>query len=193
MTFLPIVDRELRVAARRHSTFWVRLVLALAAIAIGFFLYLARPQTPGPALGQQIFIGLGALAVLYCLASGRRSTADCLSQEKREGTLGLLFLTDLKGRDVVLGKLVATSVRGFYGLMAVFPVLAIPLLLGGITNGEFWRVVVVLMDTFLYSLSIGLLGSALTRDYRRAMGANLLLLLLFMAVPPSCLWALGSF
>ena len=93
----------------------------------------------------------------YCLAYGRRSTADCLSQEKREGTLGLLFLTDLKGHDVVLGKLVATSVRGFYGLLAVFPVLAVPLLLGGTTSGEFWRVVLVLMDTFLFSLAIGIL------------------------------------
>ena len=31
-----------------------------------------------------------------------RNTADSLSAEKREGTLGLLFLTDLRGYDVVL-------------------------------------------------------------------------------------------
>ena len=42
MTFLPIVERELRVAARRHSTFWMRLVLALAAIAISFWLLSRR-------------------------------------------------------------------------------------------------------------------------------------------------------
>ncbi len=113
--------------------------------------------------------------------------------EKREGTLGLLFLTDLKGHDVVLGKLVATSVRGFYALLAVFPVLAIPLLLGGITNGEFWRVVLVLMDTFLFSLAIGILGSALTRDLQWAMAANIFLLLLLMAVPAACMFALDYF
>ena len=185
MTFLPIVERELRVAARRHSTFWVRLVLALAAIAIGFFLYLAHPQTPGPALGQQIFIGLGGLALLYCLASGRRSTADCLSEEKREGTLGLLFLTDLKGYDVVLGKLAATSVNAFYGLLAVLPVLALPLLMGGVTNGEFWRTVLVLVNTFLFSLTIGVFASVLSRDARQAMGINLLVLLSLTAIPPA--------
>jgi hypothetical protein len=97
MTFLPIVERELRVAARRHSTFSMRLVLALAAMAIGFFLYLARSWQPPQTVAKEIFGGLGALALLYCLASGRRWTADCLSEEKREGTLGLLFLTDLKG------------------------------------------------------------------------------------------------
>ena len=33
MTFLPIVGRELRVAARKRSTFWVRIIAALANLA----------------------------------------------------------------------------------------------------------------------------------------------------------------
>lgn len=193
MTVLPIVDRELRVAARQGPTYWGRLGIAAAAVFIGAaILVVTLGMTPAQT-GRSIFQWLAGLMMLYCLAYGRRSTADCLSQEKREGTLGLLFLTDLKGHDVVLGKLAATSVRGFYGLLAVFPVLAVPMLLGGVTNGEFWRMVLVLMDTFLFSLAIGILGSALCRDLRRAMAANLLLLLLLMAVPPACMAALGYF
>src|SRR6185503_19644596 len=34
MTFLPIVDRELRVAARRKGTYWSRLLAALLALLI---------------------------------------------------------------------------------------------------------------------------------------------------------------
>ncbi|HQU46125.1 MAG TPA: hypothetical protein PK867_25150, partial [Pirellulales bacterium] len=41
-------------------------------------------------------------------------TADCISSERREGTLGLLFLTDLRGHDVVLGKLVVAGLGAFY-------------------------------------------------------------------------------
>ena len=193
MTVLPIVERELRAAARQWATYWVRLSIALAAIFVTVVIFVLTFGLPSAQTGRQIFEWLAGIMMVYCLACGRRSTADCLSVEKREGTLGLLFLTDLKGHDVVLGKLVATSVRGFYGLLAVFPVLAIPLLLGGITSGEFWRVVLVLMDTFLFSLAIGILGSALTRDLRRAMAANLILLLLFMAIPPSCKYALDYF
>jgi ABC-type transport system involved in multi-copper enzyme maturation permease subunit len=185
MTFLPIVERELRVAARRHSTFWVRLLLALAAMVVGFVLFVARALAPPPSLAKEIFTGLGTLALIYCLASGRRLTADCLSEEKREGTLGLLFLTDLKGYDVVLGKLVATSVSAFYGLLAIVPVLAIPLLLGGVTNGEFWRTVLVLVNTFLFSLAVGVFASVLSRDARQAIGVNLLLLLFLTAFPPA--------
>jgi hypothetical protein len=193
MTVLPIVDRELRAAARRRATYWVRLTLTLNAIFIGSVIFLATFDQPSAQTGRYMFEGLAGVMLFYCLAYGRRSTADCLSVEKREGTLGLLFLTDLKGLDVVLGKLVATSMGGFYGLLAVFPVLAVPLLLGGITSGEFWRVVLVLIDTCLFSLAIGVFGSALTRDHQRAMAANFLGLLLLMAVPAACKFALEYF
>ena len=85
------------------------------------FPLLANVHTPRQLLAKVIFGGMGSLALLYCLASGRRSTADCLSEEKREGTLGLLFLTDLTGYDVVLGKLSATSVNAFYGFWRCCP------------------------------------------------------------------------
>jgi hypothetical protein len=186
MTFLPIVDRELRVAARRSGTFWSRQGVALAAILIGASIFLVNFGATPALLGQYIFMGLSILSFFYCLLSGRRSTADCLSEEKREGTLGLLFLTDLKGYDVVLGKLVATSVNSFYGLLAVFPVLAIPLLLGGVTSGEFWRVVLVLVVTFLFSLAIGMFSSAVNRDLRQTMGLNFALLLIFTLALPAC-------
>ena len=41
------------------------------------------------------------VALLMCMFSAS-VTADALSSEKRNGTLGLLFLTDLKGYDIVL-------------------------------------------------------------------------------------------
>jgi ABC-type transport system involved in multi-copper enzyme maturation permease subunit len=186
MTFLPIVERELLVASRRHSTYSTRLVVALVAIVIGIFLYIANLRTAKHLLAHYIFQGLSILALLYCLAAGRRSTADCLSEEKREGTLGLLFLTKLKGYDVILGKLAATSLNSFFCLLAIFPVLAVPLLMGGITNGEFWRMVLVLVNTFLFSLAIGIFSSALSRNARRAMGANFLWFLLLGFTLPAC-------
>lgn len=186
MTVPPIVARELRVAARRPSSYWVRAALALGAIGIGVFLYLANLQAAPQFLGQHIFSGLAVLAMLFCLYAGRHLTADCLSQEKREGTLGLLFLTDLKGRDVVLGKLAVTSLSGFYSLLAIVPVLALTLLMGSVTSGEIWRVAVVLANTFLFSLAAGMFASSLTRQSRWALGLNLMLNLLVIGVPAAC-------
>ena len=124
--------------------------------------------------------------VLYCLLSGVWFTADCLSEEKREGTLGLLFLTDLKGYDVVFGKLVATSLNGFYAVLAVVPILALPLLLGGVTGGEFGRMALVVVNTLFFSLALGMCVSALSRSPRKAMAMTFLLILLFTAVLPAC-------
>jgi hypothetical protein len=192
MSFLPIVGRELRGASRRRGTYWVRTVVAFLAVLTGAVIFVAIP-TPGAQSGRVIFEGLSGLALLYCLASGRTLTVDCLSVERREGTLGLLFLTDLKGYDVVLGKLTATSLNGFFALLAVMPVLALCMLLGGVSNEEFWRMVLVLADTFLFSLATGIFCSSLSRDARRAAAANFGLMLLFIGVPPAIMVLVGYF
>ncbi len=113
MIVLPIVERELRLAARARATFWIRLAIGLIAIFLATCIFIITFGMRPEQVGRHVFEGLAGLVFVYCLAYGRRSTADCLSQEKRDGTLGLLFLTDLKGLDVVLGKLAATSLRGF--------------------------------------------------------------------------------
>ena len=109
MTVLPIVERELRVAARRRFTYWIRVVLALGVMGIGGWVLLAAGSRTPPRVGAGMFVAMSICAFGYCLLAGLWTTADCLSREKREGTLGLLFLTDLKGYDIVLGKLAATS------------------------------------------------------------------------------------
>src|SRR6478736_1034059 len=146
MTFLPIVDRELRLAARRPGTYWMRFWAAFvfAAICLGMLIATRRSQSPA-ALGKMMFTVLTWSTFACCLMAGIRFTADSLSEEKREGTLGLLFLTNLRGYDVILGKLIGTSVRSVNGLLAIFPILGLPLLMGGVTRGEFWRVLLTLL------------------------------------------------
>src|SRR5579883_2198694 len=114
MTFLPIVERELRVASRRRGTYWNRLLTGAMSIGVGVFVYLATFQESPHDVSMFLFRGLAGVALFVCVVGGAQATGDCLSSEKREGTLGLLFLTDLKGYDVVLGKLAATSLTGLY-------------------------------------------------------------------------------
>ena len=185
MTFLPIVARELRIASRRRSTYWARSAAALIVMAVGTWFFVVTQNQPPSQIAMGIFGILTGGAVLYCLFNGVRSTADCLSEEKREGTLGLLFLTDLKGYDVVFGKLVATSLSGFYGVLAVVPMMALPLLLGGVTPSEFWRTALVAVNSLFFSLSVGICVSALCRSARNAMALTLLLILLFAAGFPA--------
>lgn len=184
MTFLPIVERELRVASRRRGTYWGRLGASVLAIALFVFIYgLMFTEAPHE-MSKVIFGVIAGVCFLFSLLAGVRATADSLSSEKREGTLGLLFLTDLRGFDVVLGKLAATSLNTFYSLLAVFPVLAVSLLLGGVTRDEVGRMVLVLVNTLLFSLAAGMFCSAITRNARGAMSATFLLIALINAIPP---------
>lgn len=192
MTFLPIVIRELRVASRRRGTYWVRSGAALAVLIAGTWLFLIMQNAPPRTVAATLFGVLTGAAVLYALVSGVRSTADCLSGEKREGTLGLLFLTDLKGYDIVLGKLAATSLNAFYAVVAVVPVLALPLLMGGITPGEFGRMALIAVNTLFFSLTLGIFISSLTRSANGAAGLTMLAILFFTALLPAVGAALAA-
>lgn len=166
MTLLPIVSRELLVAARRRVTYWGRLVTAGTAIGLGTILVWSWQTDAIPQLeqGHWLFWMLTASAGFFALLGGAMSTADSLSVEKRNGTLGLLFLTDLKGYDVVLGKLVASSLRCAYGLLAVLPVMAIPLMMGGISAGEEFRMALLVLNALFFSLALGMAVSSICRS-----------------------------
>ncbi len=186
MTFLPIVGRELRVAARRRGTYWVRFGVALAAILISGWMLLTLPSAGAGARpsGLGIFCVLASLGFVFCLTAGMGATADCLSAEKRDGTLGLLFLTDLRGYDVVLGKLAATSLGALYSLLTILPVIALPLLLGGVSPRAVALAGGALLNTLLFSLAAGMFVSALSRDERKAgTGAAALILLIAGILP----------
>ncbi len=187
MTFLPIIDRELRVAARKRSTFWLRVTSALVGMVIGGgLMMLSRTGAFGAsAMGNALFGVLTWLALLVALAAGLFFTSDCLSEEKREGTLGFLFLTDLRGYDVVGGKLLATSLRVTYALMSVIPVLAVTFLMGAVSGPQYWKTALALLNALFFSLAAGLMVSALSRDAQKALGATVLLLLLLVLGGPA--------
>ena len=180
MIFLPIVERELRVAARRPGTYWMRLTAALTALVVLASALILDLLSFSPSQkGSELFGLLSGFAFVVALFIGLHGSSDALCSEKREGTLGLLFLTDLKGYDVVLGKLTATALGAFYGMLAVLPMLAIPLLMGGVSAAAFWRTVLVLLNTLFFSLAGGMFVSAISRYERKARAGTLLLLLAF--------------
>jgi ABC-type transport system involved in multi-copper enzyme maturation permease subunit len=179
MTLLPIVTRELLVLARHKNTHRVRVAAAiLTFLSMLWLVTNTAGQTPVAEQGQKLFSILSTVAFIYALFVGPFTTSDCLSYEKREGTLGLLFLTDLRGYDVVLGKLASSSLNAAFALVAIVPIMALAFLLGGITTAQFARVGWVILHTLLFSLSVGVLVSTISRSERRALFASLLTILL---------------
>ncbi|MFM1945185.1 MAG: hypothetical protein RI897_4167 [Verrucomicrobiota bacterium] len=162
MSFLPVVERELRVAARMSSTRWVRVLAAGAAVLVlGFALVVFSAMGMR---GGEVFRFASVLLWLYALGSGPWLAADSISSERREGTLGLLFLTSLRGYDVVSGVLVARGLTAFYGWLGALPVVGVTILMGGVSWGEFWRVAGVTGATLFLSMALGVWLSCMVRE-----------------------------
>jgi len=181
MRFLTVAERELRTAARKKSTYVIRWLTATA-----FFLLLVWVMWVSDALKYQgrsheVFLIFSALLFIYCLVVGAVRTADCLSSERREGTLGLLFLTNLNSFEIIAGKLCSSAVPTVYALLSIFPMLGIPLLMGGVTLAEFWRTVLALLGTILFSLAAGFVASVFCKRQFTAVALAMALALIFGA------------
>ncbi len=182
MVPLPIVERELRVAARKRGTYFFRCaaVVVAGALCAWFSLTVYRHWQVS---GEYLFRRIAWLLFGAAAAAGVFTTADCLSSEKRQGTLGLLFLTNLRGYQVVLGKLTATSLNTIYALVAVLPVLAFPILMGGVTYADVAFAAAALGVMLFISLSVGLLVSALSTSEFEAILGTVLVMAGVLVVP----------
>jgi ABC-type transport system involved in cytochrome c biogenesis permease component len=133
--------------------------------------------------GRLLFQIFSWLAFVFAALAGLIGTADCMSSEKREGTLGLLFLTDLKGYDVICGKLAANSVAVIYGLVASVPILCLPIVMGGVGALDFIKVVLLLLTVLALSCSLGIFISTYSRNERKSTVYAILVMLGILFLP----------
>ena len=161
MSFWPILEREMRVRARGRANYWSRLAVALAGtlIAAPPLLWADGPFATPPQLGRTVFNGIVTAAFILCCASCL-VTADTISRERREGTLGLLFLTRIKSLDVLTAKFASNGLACLLMLVAFVPVLTLPVLAGGVGPAEVARKALVLLNVMFLALSAGLWSSA---------------------------------
>jgi len=169
MILAPVIERELRVSARNPTTYRYRVMSVGGVVCLGGLVMPIASVGPFPGgAGRPFFDVLSGLLLVLCLLEGARTTAECISDERRQGTLGLLFLTDLRGIDVVLGKLAAMGLKPVYSLLAVLPILSLAIPMGGVSGGDFWRMGIVLVSNLLFSLCLGIAVSAVTPSGRSA-------------------------
>jgi hypothetical protein len=80
---------------------------------------------------------------------------------------------------VILGKLVANSLRYVIGLVALFPVLMGPLLLGGVGLEQCARLFISIGNMMLFSAAAGMLGSTVSVREQAGQAKALQIMLLF--------------
>lgn len=165
----PVIIRELRASSRHWSTYGLRSLSAAAAIvAFLWFIFFdeevallsRRGSLLFATLHRVIFVGIWIVVPLLA--------ADCLSRERREETLGLLFLTHLKAGEIVVAKVLARGLAALGLWAAVMPVTALPFLAGGLTWQEVALSFTLCFTALCATISAALLASALARRWGSA-------------------------
>ncbi len=216
----PIIARELRAQSRLARSHWLRWIGAIALIAGTYACLVGRlpPSTQwviqpngsavplaietraldrwASAFGQFEKDGTPLLAMMNVLVVASIwllapfLTADCLSTERRQGTLGILLLTPMRAIDVVRAKWVVHGWQAAWLFLAGLPVLMIPFLAGGV--GWVDGVYVTLIDAsiLVMALTAGMVASSLWNGPRAVLiGAAALSLVLAGVL--SVAWAVG--
>jgi ABC-type transport system involved in multi-copper enzyme maturation permease subunit len=176
MNSLPVIVRELRVEARHSMNYWLRVlgagVMLGVTVMVGVHLE-GRIAGKGSVMFGVLQPTLFSLIWLLVPIM----TCDSISRERREGTLGLLFLTPLRPVDVGIAKALSGILRAFTLILAILPVIAISLLLGGVSGQDLLRAALMNLMALIGAIAAGLLASSRCREFSRAA----LLCLLFSA------------
>jgi len=163
----PVITRELRAQARQPFTHWLRVLGLLAVLGAAGAFILESGLTPGS--GGRLFAFLHGTLLLSVWVLVPMSVADCLSQERREGTLGLLLLTPLRPWDIVLAKAAAYALRAFTLWLVVLPVMALAFLQGGVGWREALLSISINFNSLCMAIGVGVLASSYCKQWLRAL------------------------
>lgn len=175
----PVVQRDLREGARRPVNHRLRFWSAVVGTLL-LWIVVSTSERPAAQMGSWLFASLHTmlLGLIFVIVPGL--TADCIAREKREGTLGLLFLTPLSAIGIVAGKAMAQGLRAFTLWLAALPLLTIPFMTGGITWFDAFSALSLEFCAAVLCLAAGLLASSLARERNTAFVLAFLLAAFFL-------------
>ncbi len=139
--------------------------------------------------GRSLFLWLFALGCISVVTSGFRLTADLFSEERRNGTLGLLVLTGLRPLEIFAYKSLGAVLLAAYGLLGALPFFAVPFLTGGVPADQFFCALLFLANGLLFCVAMGLLASVMHRDGGQAQ-VTAIIITLFLCLAGPAVYAL---
>ncbi len=161
-----LLERSLRIDARDR---WMH-GLRLATVVVGYGSLISAAANGGlfGAPGLVFFQSLVTLNVLLIAAAGLSYFATVITEEKEEGTLGLMQMTGLSGLGILVGKSGSRLAQATFLILLQVPFALLGITLGGVTLSQVQAVTLALISLLFLVANLALLVSVVSRNSRQA-------------------------
>lgn len=136
------------------------------------------------------WFGVLSLMIFYGLMlTAPAVAASCISREREDGTLGLLFISPMRPFDIIAGKFASNFLYLLVAAIAGAPVLAATLLMGGVTPSQVTGMVLCILALLLSTVGAAVFASSVCEKTRTATPvAFLITLFLNFGIPVVNTW-----
>lgn len=179
----PVLSREVLERFRGRRAAILVFLWTLGIGLVGYVVYLVGQQFASGFLGMGrlvatgfvgrfLFQGMTLLMVTAVVMVVPGITALAIVGERERQTLGLLQVTQLTPLQLVLGKLSSSLSYFLLLVIAVAPIIALPLLFGGMSFGDVFAALGMILLTAVMLGSVSLLISARSKSSRGAVAGS---------------------
>ena len=153
---LALFGRSVRDDTRSKALLWARIGIAAAVL---FAILRARLSFSGGAPGLRFFSTVVWMNFIFICVAGISYFASSITEEKEEGTLGLLRMTELSPVAILLGKSTSRFVGGLLLLLVQLPFVMLAITLGGVRLDQVIGCYALLAAFLFFACNVGLLAS----------------------------------
>ncbi len=164
----PITIKELRSRMRGFRAFAILMVYLGLVSGLALLIYALQGSAgagvaEGSTVGKTLFAGIFLGEMLLACLIGPAFTSGAISGERERQTWDLLYMTLLKPRQIVMGKLGSAVAFLLLLLVASVPLQSLAFLMGGVTLAEIiLGSVLLIVSTIMFS-ALGLFFSSRSR------------------------------
>jgi hypothetical protein len=187
----PLIERELRRALRVQNLQQVRVWGTVGCAALACLFMLTGSSSRGQGWGRE-FNTLLFLGGLILIAQVPKYTVGIFSEERRNHTLGLLFLCGIGPFQLFLSKTLGAALVSFSRLLLLYPFLAIAFLGGGLSWQMFVATTCSLPLLLAYVFAVCVFASVLCREESTAMFVAVAVGVGLAALPIGLNWLFGG-
>ena len=158
---LTLFNRSIRLDARGVKGHAYRIAFALFIYFGLLNAYLTSLAFGAP--GLRFFSSICYLNLFFIFLAGCSFFATAVTEEKEEGTLGLLKMAGMSRGAILLGKSTSRLLSSMLLLVIQFPFLLLAITLGGVLYGQVAAAAVTLMSFLAFTANVALLFSVICK------------------------------